>query len=377
MLGRSQLLAFAVAIVAAIVPCRARQKPDSSRADENERSQRAEGQAIVAIADAAMNGDRVPSDIAIDWRNDFLKAQHGTFVPFAVTIDRAPLRTRSVLLYVRLAARGRTVTAAAIEPLTPRAAAPRSTPGRSEDSGSAISVEEVYAIDLRGPPGKPERVMRGFSAPPGEYDLVVVVRERTDDRRAAEPRRAGVLRRRLTVPDFPADQLSTSSIILADRLDVLDRAPANARPEERPYLIGLSEIQPAADAILSRTEELIVVFLVYNPFVTSEGKFDIEVEYHFYAKVPVGGDSAGPLSTGVGRPPAKDGERYFNHTKPQRFTPAILGPQFDPAAGDPLMAGQGVALASFSEGEYRLAIRVTDVVTGKSILRDVTFTVVS
>jgi hypothetical protein len=225
MLGRAQLLAFAVAIVAAIVPCRARQKPDSSRADENERTQRAEGQAIVAIADAAMNGDRVPSDIAIDWRNDFFKAQYGTFVPFAVTIDRAPLLTRSVLLYVRLAARGRTATDATIEPLGPPAGAPRSTPGRNEESGYAMSVEEVYAIELRGPPGKPELGTRGFSAQAGEYDLVVVVRERTDDSRPAELRRAGVLRRRLAVPDFPAAELSTSSIILADRLDVLGRPP--------------------------------------------------------------------------------------------------------------------------------------------------------
>jgi len=139
----------------------------------------------------------------------------------------------------------------------------------------------------------------------------------------------------------------------------------------------LSEIQAAADAILSRAEELIVVFLIYNPFVTSEGKFDIEVEYHFYAKVRAGGDGDGQPPIDVARPPARDGERYFNHTKPQRFTPAILGPQFDPAAGDPLMAGQGVALASFPEGEYRLAIRVTDVVMGKSILREVAFTVVS
>jgi hypothetical protein len=40
------------------------------------------------------------------------------------------------------------------------------------------------------------------------------------------------------------------------------------------------------------------------------------------------------------------------------------------------MAGQGVPLASFPEGEYRLAIKVTDIVTAKSIQRDVAFTIV-
>ena len=49
-------------------------------------------------------GKPVPSDLSIQWRNDFLKAQRGTFVPFIVTIDAPALTTPSVLLYVRLAA---------------------------------------------------------------------------------------------------------------------------------------------------------------------------------------------------------------------------------------------------------------------------------
>jgi hypothetical protein len=101
------------------------------------------------------------------------------------------------------------------------------------------------------------------------------------------------------------------------------------------------------------------VFLVYNPFVTAERKFDVQVEYHFYSRN------------------ADSPERFFNRTKPQRFTPALMGPQFDPSAGDPLMAGQGVPLASFPQGEYRLTITVTDIVTGRSIQRDVIFTILS
>ena len=375
MLARAQLLACAVALLAATVPGRAGQKPDS-RAEQTEQSRRAEAQAIVAIADAATSGDRVPADIGIAWRNDFFKAQQGTFVPFVVTIDTTALRVRSLLLYVRLAARGRATAETAIDPHGSRSGARRS-PSRNEESIPALAVEEVYPIELTGAPGQPERVTRGFSARAGDYDLVVVVRERIDARRPGDPRRAGVLARPLTLPDFPPDGLNTSSIILADRLHVFEKPPPGVQPEERPYLIGLSEIQPAADAVLSRAEELLVVLLVYNPFVTSEGKFDIEVEYHFYAKVPNREEQGGPSPPGVARPPVRDGERYFNQTKPQRFTPAILGPQFDPAAGHPLMAGQGVPLASFPEGEYRLAITVTDIVTGKSIQRDVVFMVVS
>jgi hypothetical protein len=72
---------------------------------------------------------------------------------------------------------------------------------------------------------------------------------------------------------------------------------------------------------------------------------------------------------------ALPGERYFNRTEPQRFNPAILGPPFDPASGQPVMAGQGVPLAGFPEGEYRLVIRVTDQVSKQTLERHVAFTV--
>jgi hypothetical protein len=58
-----------------------RQLPD--RLDETSRR---EGAALVGLVDAAMSG-RAASDFAIGWRNDFFKAQTGTFVPFTVTVD--------------------------------------------------------------------------------------------------------------------------------------------------------------------------------------------------------------------------------------------------------------------------------------------------
>ena len=209
MLARAQLQACAVALLAATVPGRAWQKPDS-RVEQIEQNRRAEAQAIVALADAATSGNRVPADIGIAWRNDFFKAQQGTFVPFVVTIDTTALRVRSLLLYVRLAARGRATAETAIDPHGSRSGARRS-PSRNEESIPALAVEEVYPIELTGAPGQAERVTRGFSARAGDYDLVVVVRERIDPRRPGDPRRAGVLARPLTLPDFPPDGLNTSS----------------------------------------------------------------------------------------------------------------------------------------------------------------------
>src|SRR5438045_1539376 len=55
------------------------------RAEERlNEARRKEGEALLSLTDAAMMGRPVASDFAIDWRNDFLKAEPGTFVPFTV-----------------------------------------------------------------------------------------------------------------------------------------------------------------------------------------------------------------------------------------------------------------------------------------------------
>ena len=49
--------------------------------------------------------------------------------------------------------------------------------------------------------------------------------------------------------------------------------------------------------------------------------------------------------------------------------------QFDLAAGHQLPGSLQVPLASFPEGDYHFEIKVADKVSGKSITRDVTFTI--
>jgi hypothetical protein len=326
---------------------------------------RQEGQAIVALADAAAD-DQVQADLVgftLTWHNDFLKAQTGTFVPFIVRIAAPEQRVAAALLYVRVARRGR-------EEGDKRGGRRRGTIGAE---GTTYPFEEIYPVDLA--PGV--RLARGFSVSPGEYDVTVVVRERERETERGRRRMATVLRQPLSVPDFSGPGLTTSSVMLADRLKVLAQPPTPAELAEQPYVIGGREIEPAADAIFRRDEELIVVFLVYNPSVTTNKHFDLEVEYHFFRR---GGNGAGTQGGSRGdrpAPAAQPGETYVNRTEPQRFTPLVLGPQFDPAAGQPVMAGQGVPLAGFQEGDYRLAIRVTDLVSGQSIERQVRFTVQS
>ena len=334
------------------------QARDAKARERAEETQRQEGEAILAIADAAMAGKAIASDFAVRWHNDFLKAQQGTFVPFTLTIDTAGMRSSNALAYVRAVSRTGTERR-------------RDKPKEEPDGG--YPVDAIFPVTLRPEGGGQARINRGFSLAPGEYDVYVVVRERVDPEAAGKVApRAALIRQMLTVPDFWSGELTTSTVILADRLETLPEPIPPDELAERPYVIGQNDVTPAADRTFGRNEELIVVFLVYSPTVAADKKFDLQVEYHFYLK---GGRDVTPWpSVQTPHPPEREGERYYNHTDPQRFNPAVLGSQFD-AVAHPVMAGQGVPLAGFPVGDYRLVIRVTDLLAGTSILRDVLFTV--
>ena len=236
-----------------------------------EQTQREEGEAILSLADAAMAaqpgvaGQVGPSDFALRWQNDFVKAQRGTFVPFTLTVDATQFTRRSALVYVR----------AMRQPAT---------------AESGYPVDAIFPVDLRpaGSAGVQDaaglRISRGFSVTPGEYDVIVVMRERVDPAAPRARPKVAVLRQPLSVPDFRTSELTTSSMIVADRIAVLPEPVSADQLAERPYVIGRNEITPAADRRFGRDEELVVVFLVYNPMVSAERQFDVRVEYHFYRK---------------------------------------------------------------------------------------------
>lgn len=371
---RPVLLALAVLAVAPAVFGRNRPQELSP----GEQTQRLEGEAILNLADAALAGKPVPTDFHVLWQNEFLKAQRGTFIPFTLTIDASRLTRPAVLIYVRAVRREAADTSA--KGVAARAERPRPDAGKpvrqgTEPDSGAFPVDAIFPAELQLEPGQRARISRGFSLTPGQYDVFVVVRERLVPGNRQFVPKAAVLSRSLAVPDFSLTALTTSSIILADRLDALAQPIAPEALPERPYVIGQNEITPAGDRSFRTSEELVVVFLIYNPFVTSERKFDLQVEYHFFRRGVAAVKETGAAHVAGSHPPEQEGERYFNHTDPQRFNPATLGMTFDPASGNPVLAGQGVPLAGFEAGNYRLAIRITDLLAGTSIMRDVHFTV--
>jgi hypothetical protein len=158
------------------------------------------------------------------------------------------------------------------------------------------------------------------------------------------------------VPDF-GTEFSTSSVILAERVDQLQAPVTPETQAERPYAFGQTELITSPEKKFSKSQELIVLLQIYNPTITPDKKFDIEATYTFFAIGP-------------------DGEKRFNATAPQPFNNASMGPGFDPSAADrSIQAGQGIPLQSFPEGKYRLEIKITDKLSSKVLTQNVNFSV--
>jgi hypothetical protein len=159
--------------------------------------------------------------------------------------------------------------------------------------------------------------------------------------------------------------------MLADRVEQLNAPVPADELDEDPYVVGSTRIHVSRTRSFGRTGELIVVLLVYNPSVGPDKQFDIQVDYHLYRK-----DQGGaPPEEQAGHPPARPGERYVTRTNPQRFNPSMMGPQFNPLAGAPVLAGQGILLSGFEPGAYRLGITVTDLLSRRMLSREVAFAV--
>lgn len=345
---------------------RGQEQPRRREQQRLDEAHRREAEVLVGLADDARAG-RVTADFAIEWRNDFLKADPGTFVPFTVTIDRSELKATYALMYVRAVRVPETGDGSTASEAGTEAA-------RARRGDERFAFDAIFPVPLAALPGEPLRISRGFAVPAGEYEIYITLRERPADPLSSRPDRlkAAVLKRSLSVPDFWTDQLSASTVMLADRIEVLGQPLGPDDSLERPYVIGLNDVRLATGSSFRKDRELIVVFVVYNPAVTADRRFDVQVDYHLYRRGAPGIAGEGPLD---GAPPPRAGERYVTHTEPQRFNPAVLGPRVDPGAGHPLMAGQGILLSSFQEGEYRLGITITDLLSRKTLSRDVTFTV--
>jgi hypothetical protein len=290
---------------------------------------------LFKLVEQVAAGELTPSSVAVAWQCHFFKADAGVlFVPFTVQVAPGALPASSLAMYLRVVLRG----------------APAPAPG-PRDPLAQYPFEDGAIVD------RPQdgRVSRAFTAPPGQYDVYIAL--------ASQPAsvdsqpKSVVIKQAVDVPDFGSG-FSVSSIVLLEKSEV-DARTARLSFEEQlnePYSLWGARLTPALGNTFDRAGNLSVMFLVYNTAQDADGKPDVEVQYSFYRNI------AGA-------------ETFFARAKPQRLNAATLGAQFNLAAGNLVIAGQQMPLASFPPGEYRLAISVTDAAQGSSLTRDIGFTV--
>ena len=329
--------------------------------------------ALLTIADEAATG-KATSSLALQWEQQhFIKSfEDKTYVPFTVSVDPSAYSAATpVGLYLRVAKRGE------LPPTTAAVAAKdadkkKKNNKKDEQKGTQVDArhqypfEDVYFFDLPAPvAGQRTLLRRAFAVSPGDYDVYVAVKEKSAAPAGAAPSgnaaataspKIGVVKHELTVPAL-GTELSTSSVILAEKVDVLQQEVASDRQSENPYTFGAMKLTPSMNGKFVKSQDLNVIFWIYGAGVDAATKKpNVEVEYNFHQKTA-------------------DGEKFFNKTEPQVMNAETLPPQFDLAAGHQLPGSLSVPLSSFPEGEYRLEVKLTDKTSGKTVTRETPFTV--
>lgn len=329
--------------------------------DPDARARVAEARALVRVVYAGLRGRLVPGERPFRWSNDFFKGQSGTtYVPFTLTIDRATISAARVAVYV---------LATPHLDLTPNpggAARDNSAPERLQNPPPpAVVFEGVFFVDLNSDEaGDARRVRRAFSLPPGDYDVYVALAASRETGAGTRPEpkdpkdedaKVMLIKQEVSVPNLWTNELATSTVVVAERVEPLAAPPAPDEQTSDPYALDAVRIVPAGRADFQRTEQPAVIFFVYNAGLTSERKPDVTVEYLLYRRGP-------------------DGETSFSRTNRQSFNAQTLD-GFDVDAGHQLVGGQTMLLSEFPQGAYRLEIKVTDNTRGATVIRNVDFAV--
>jgi hypothetical protein len=319
--------------------------------DEKKRSKQEQQdiEALVKVVDGASTGQQPPADLTVNWdSNHFVKGQDGkTYVPFTITIDRTKLAAPGLSMYVRAMAKdgGANTTAGTT-------GAAENKDEKKKDEKVEYPWDNVHFVDVPAD-GK---ISRAMAVPGGEYEVFIAVKEKSTGDRKQPAQKIGLLRHDLSVPDFNKAELQTSSIIVANSVEPVATAMTNEQQQENPYTFGTMKIVPSTDPKFQKSGELQVVFWIYGASTDASKKPDVQVEYNFHQKTA-------------------EGEKYFNKTAPQQLNATTLPPQFDMAAGHQLPGSLVVPLASFPAGDYRLEIKITDKPSGKTLTRDIAFSV--
>lgn len=320
---------------------------------------------LYRTVDAVVAGTQpAPAEIPVKLlQHHMLMTQTGAvMIPYTLSIDRSKV-TGPLIAYVRLVDKNApqgAVMATGAPPAPPANNNNRNNRNQPAAppvaAGPTFPVSQRIDIDVLPADGI---VQRAIQVRPGNYELFIALKPKStalpDPKVPVPPMQGGMLRQDLAVPDMSTG-LGTSSMILASGVEPVQTPLTPQQQDTSPYTIGgVLKITPNITGTVAKAGEVVAVFWVYG--VTSvQGKPDVTVEYSFHRKLP-------------------EGEKYFNRTEPQQYNAQSVAPNFNLDQGHQVMAVQGLSVQSFPAGDYRMEIKITDKPSGKSITRDVNFTV--
>src|SRR6478735_9063145 len=233
-------------VVALVVSASFAVAQPAAKKDDKKRSkaEQTEIEQVVKLIDGVMAGQPAPTDITMKLEPFFMKSQEQrTFVPF---VDPAKLP----------------------DPKAKKVEYP---------------WDDIHFVPAAQLAGEPVKLNRVFMATAGTYDVYIAFKERLSEKapKNAVPK-MGVLKTQVTVPDYYNGELATSTILVADKVNVLTAAPSPEEARERPFVFGMQELLPAPDMEFKKSEELSIFFQVYNAGLTPAGKPNLTLEYEFH-----------------------------------------------------------------------------------------------
>jgi hypothetical protein len=369
---RSRVLSVASALVFALFVCAlSASAQDKKPAQKIDKAQQAEIASAVKIVDDAMAGQAAPADFTFTWLNHSMKNRDGkSYVPFLLLFDKDQKLPSALTYYIRVVNKAtigdqQKAMAAYKASLAKAEAAAKIDPEnvdlaeaaekmRAQAPKTEYAFEDLKTFTLNG---QAARLPGALSVAGGDYDVYILLKEPTANvkDKKAQPK-AALMKTALTVPNYWTDDLATSSIIVTNQAEQLKAPPTQDDVNKNPYIFGMTRVTVPVEAKFAKKDELTIIFYIYNTgFDKTTDKPDLAVDYNFYRK-------------------ADGAEKFFNRTNPQLLNGTTL-PQFDAKAGHQLLGGLAIPLASFPEGDYRLEIKITDKVTGKTKIQNSLFTV--
>ena len=201
--------------------------------------------------------------------------------------------------------------------------------GKFEDSVSTTATAE----ELSGTKMRKSAYAKAFILNPGHYKVDVIVRD-------VESGALGVRHVGFEAPEFPTDRLSASSIVLAAKLENMERGGAVG-----PFVIGTTKVIPNLSGVFRRNDPVGVYLQIYNAAIDQTTlRPAADAEYVLL----------------------KDGNELSKHLEDWRGIND---------AGQRLTLTRLIDTQTLAPGEYKIEVRIHDQVTNQTITPSATFTI--